>query len=145
MYAAIESHALTLGRFDRVGRHEPKTAPGAGLTAAIIGASLAPVPEGSGLAATTGRVAFTVRIYSNMLQEPQDGIDPAILSAADQLVSAISGDYTLGATVRNVDLLGQAGEPLGWNPGYIEQDRTMYRIVVVTVPLIVNDVYTQAA
>ncbi len=142
-YVAIESHALGLGRFDRVGRHEPKNAPGSGLTVAIVGTRGSATQ--SGLAATTVRVEFTVRIYTNMMQEPQDAIDPALFAATDLLINAYSGDFTLGGTVMAVDLLGLAGDGLGWVDGYITIDQTMYKVVDITLPLLVEDAWTQAA
>ncbi len=143
LFAAAESHILALGRFDRVGRHEPKNAPGSGLTASIIGSSIGPGP--SGLATTSARVEFTVRIYSNMTQEPQDGIDVALLSATDVLLNAYSGDFQLGAAVMAVDLLGAYGEPLGAQSGYVTVDQTMFRIMDITLPMVIEDAWTQAA
>ncbi len=144
LFAAVESHAMTLGRFDQVNRHEPKNAPGNKLVAAIFVADIGPA-IGSGLAATDARVEFTIRIYSNMLQEPQDAIDPAILSAVDVLMSAYQGDFSLGGTVKAVDLLGMAGEPLRARAGYITQDHTLYRVMDITLPLLIADAWTQAA
>lgn len=140
---AAVSHALASGHFERVNGHEPKNAPGRGLTAAIWAQSLGPVPAGSGLTRTTARLVLNIRIYSDMLQEPQDGIDPAVLRAVDALMSAYSGDFELGGNVRNVDLLGQAGIPLSAEAGYQNVGGTMYRIMTITLPLIVNDVWTQ--
>ena len=144
LFTKIESHALSLGRFDQVNRHEPKNAPGNQLTAAIwvqqIGGAV-----GSGLAATDARVEFTVRIYSNMLAEPQDAIDPNILSATDVLMSAYQGDFTLDGTIKAVDLLGMAGTPLGAQAGYLTQDNTLYRVMDITLPLLVADAWVQAA
>lgn len=140
---AAVSHALASGHFERVNGHEPKNAPGRGITAAIWAQSLGPVPAGSGLTKTTARLVLNIRIYSDMLQEPQDGIDPAVLLAVDSLMSAYSGDFELGGNVRNVDLLGQAGVPMSAEAGYQNVGGTMYRIMTITLPLIVNDVWTQ--
>lgn len=138
------NHALTSGYFDRVNGHEPKNAPGNGLTAAVWIQSLRPVPSGSGLRATTGRLVVSVRIYSNMIQEPQDAIDPNIAAAVDALLSAYSGDFEFGANVRNVDLLGSAGVPLSAEAGYLNVSGTMYRVMTITLPLIINDLWSQA-
>lgn len=141
---AVVSHALATGLFDAVNGYEPKSAPGSGLTAAAWVQSLDPV-RGSGLASTSVRVALTVRFYANMLADPQDAIDPYVTNAADVLMGAYSNDFDLGGTVRNVDLLGEHGEGLRAQAGYLEQDRTMYRVMDITLPLIVNDVWGQAA
>lgn len=144
VYAAAADHAAASGLFDRVIGHEPKSAPGRGLTAAFWLADLRPVPAESGLALTTYRLVLNVRIYNPMLQEPQDGIDLAILTAASALLVAYNGDFTLGGLVKDVDILGRAGEPLAGRAGYIEQDQKWYRAMVLTLPLILNDLAEQA-
>lgn len=142
---AVQSHALSLGLFERVNTHEPKNAPGNGLTAAIWADRIAPIPGASGLAASTGLVTFMVRIYSNMLQEPQDAIDPNLLAAVDTLIATYSGDFELGGSVRNIDLLGQHGPALSAQAGYINHDNKLYRVMTITLPVVVNDVWSQVA
>jgi hypothetical protein len=142
--AAAADHAYASGLFDRVTGHEPKSAPGTGLTAAFWLADLRPVPAESGLSLTTYRLVLNVRIYNPMLQEPQDGIDPAILTATSALVIAYNGDFTLGGLIKSVDILGRTGEPLAGRAGYLEQDKRLYRAVVITLPLILNDLAEQA-
>ena len=88
------------GLFDRVNLHEPKNAPGGGLTAAVWADTMGPIPAASGLASTSGRVVLKVRTYTNMMSEPQDAIDPAMLRAVDILLTAYSGDFTLGGLVQ---------------------------------------------
>jgi len=143
--AAVASHALASGYFDRVGRHEPKNAPGNGLSAAIWVDRIAPLPGSSGLAVTAGLLVVQLRIYQNMLYEPQDSIDPNLAAAVDGLMTAYSGDFDLGATVRNIDLLGQYGEGLTAQAGYIEQDGKLYRVMTLSIPIIVNDIWSQSA
>jgi hypothetical protein len=145
MLDSIVSHAMRLGLFERVNTSEPKNAPGNGLTAAVWLQSVAPVALASGLAATAARVEFTLRMFSNMLQEPQDAIDPEMLAAVDVLMTAYSSDFDLGGTIRNVDLLGAHGAGLSALAGYLNVDNKMFRVVDLTLPLIVNDVWEQVA
>jgi hypothetical protein len=142
--AAAASHAKATGHFERVLTHEPKSAPGNGLTCAIWVQSLAPVAAASGLAATSVRLELAVRAYQNMLADPQDDIDVRLLEATDTLMAAYSGDFELSGVVRNVDLLGAHGDPLGMAAGYLEQDSKLYRVFVITLPLIVSDLWSQA-
>lgn len=142
---AMVSHAESLGVFDVVNSHEPKNAPGNGTACAIWVQSLMPYAIRSGLDATTVRAVFTVRIYMNMIQEPQDEIDINILDATDKLMEAYTGDFTLGGAVRNIDLLGAGGPGLSANAGYIEIDKRIYRAMTITVPVVVNDVWDQEA
>ncbi len=144
LFNAIESHALASGLFDSVNTHEPKSAPGGKLHCAIYVSTLRPMPAGSGLASTTGVVTIMTRIYLPMIQEPQDKIDPTIIAATDTLMADFSGDFTLGANARNIDLLGRTGESLEARAGYITIDQTTFRSMDITIPIIVNDVYTQA-
>ena len=145
LFDQLKSHALRLGVFDRVATHEPKNAPGNGLSCSIWVESIDPLPDASSLIATSGRVAFHVRIYSNMLQEPQDDIDPQILIAVTTLMGEYSQNFTLGGTVRNVDLLGAHGEALRAQAGYLDISKHMHRVMVITLPIIINDLWTQVA
>lgn len=142
---AVVSQAATLGYFDMVNAHEPKSAPGSGLTLAVWVQRTDPVGQASGLNAVTVRLEFNVRIFQNMIAEPQDAIDPNMMAAADALMSAYCSHFTLGGLVRNVDIKGAHGAGLGLEAGYIEQDKKMYRVMTITLPLIVNDLWTEVA
>jgi hypothetical protein len=141
----IVSHAASLGVFDRVASHEPKNAPGSGLSCSVWADAIAPLARASGLASTSGRIAFSVRIYSSMLAEPQDDKDREILTATSALMGAYSGDFTLGGNVRAVDLLGMYGTPLSAKAGYLNQDGKLFRVMEITLPVICNDMWDQVA
>jgi hypothetical protein len=141
----VVSHALASGWFERVNSHEPKSAPArAGLTAAVWSDYIGPAPGQSGLAATSTLVVLSVRLYTSMVQEPQDAIDPNLVDALSDLFTAYSGDFTLGGVVESVDLLGKAGRPLEARAGYLNQDNALYRVFTIQLPLIVTDVWDQA-
>jgi len=146
LVAAATSVAQSLGLFEKVNGHEPKNAPAHGLNAAVWVQDLSPIQAG-GLAATSGRVELSVRVYSNMLAEPQDGIDPRMLTAVAALIGAYTGNFEIGdlTGVRGIDLLGAYGEPLKAKAGYLNQDGKLYRVMTITLPVIVNDLWTQAA
>lgn len=144
MLDTITSHAMTLGLFERVNTHEPKNAPGNGLSCAIWMDRIGPLRT-SGLPATTGLITFAVRIYTSMLAEPQDAIDPNITEAVDLLIEAYSGDFDLGdAQVRNIDLLGAYGAGLSAKAGYINVDNKLYRVMTIELPVVVNDIWAQS-
>ena len=143
--AQVASHAQTVGIFEAVRQHEPKNAPGLGLSVAVWVDEIRPLPARSGLAVTSVLLVLNVRIYSPMVQEPQDEIDPRILDAVDALLASYSGDFDLGGTVEQVDLLGAYGPPLGARAGYLQQDGKVFRTMVLTVGLVVDNLYTQAA
>ena len=142
----LASHAQSLGLFDRVNKHEPKNKPGRGLTCAVWIDRIEPAAGRGGLAATSARVVFNVRVYTNMLQEPQDAIDPNVMNAVDLLFEAYSNDFQLGGTDRWIDLMGATqGHPLFAQSGYINIDNMVYRVMTLTVPAIVENAWPQAA
>ena len=140
---AVVSHALSLGVFEKVNGHEPKSAPGNGITGAVWVQSIQPIL--GGLNSTSVRFTLNFRCYTSMLTEPQDLIDPNLAGSADLLMEAVTGDFTLDGMVRSVDLLGAHGTALSAEAGYLEQDKRLFRVITVTIPLIVNDAYGQVA
>lgn len=141
--AATGSHIAASGYFDRVAGHEPKNAPGRGLSAAVWVDRIEPVPAGSGLSRTCALLMLNIRVYTNMLADPPDAIDPSLVAAVDGLMTAYSGDFTLGGLVRNVDLLGATGTALSAQAGYLEQDGKLFRVMTITLPLVVDDAWEQ--
>lgn len=142
---SVVSHAMTLGVFESVNFHEPKSPPGTGMRCAAWVQSIEPVPTASGLASTSGKVVMNVRVYGSMLSQPQDETDPAVLTAVTTLIGAYSADFDFGATVRNVDLLGSYGTPLSAQAGYVTIGGAMYRVMTITLPVVINDMWQQVA
>jgi hypothetical protein len=144
----ITDPMLRSGLFRKVNRHEPKSSPvtkvagQAGLVAAVWVQRVRPVLS-SGLASTTALVVMQVRLYTSMLSEPADEIDPEMLTATSKLLQIFSGDFELDGNVRNIDLLGANGIPLEAQAGYLTISKEPLRIMDITLPLIVNDVWEQ--
>lgn len=143
IFSNVVSHAAKLGVFRRVNTHEVKSAPGSGLTYVVWVDRIEPVGAASGQAATSGYVVLNGRIYGNAFLKPEDDLDPRILTAATTLINEYTGAFTFGETVRNLDLLGMYGEKLGAQAGYVTIGSTVYRVMTVTIPLIVNDMWEQ--
>lgn len=141
---AMQSDAAASGHFERVHKHEPKKSPGNGLTASIWAQSIGPV-RSSGLSVTSALVVFNLRIFCNMLREPQDDIDLVIMQAMANLIRRYHDNFDFGLTdlVRNVDVFGANGVELSAQMGYIPQDGKLYRAATLTIPVIVNDVWPQ--
>lgn len=141
---AAESHALTLGVFENVNRHEPDNAP-AGLSLAIWFAGMRPFRRTSGLSTVSVVVALNERIVTTLQQDPADDIDVRMTDAVDVLAESMIGDFTLGGLVESVDIFGRSDlGPLRVDPGYLEQGDQTFRAYTVFVPIIVNDVWTEA-
>ncbi len=140
------SHAMALGRFDFVNQHEPKGgSPGTDIMCAVWVDRIRPAKT-SGLSSTSGVLTLMHRIYQNMLKQPYDQIDPIVLAATSVLIGAFSGDFDFGgvSNTRAVDLLGSEGVPLSGQAGYVDVGGKRFRVMTVTVPIIVNDMWTQA-
>jgi len=142
----VRSHAMASGHFERTAGHEPKSKPGAGLTCAVwVQRGPAPAVRSSGLAATSARLVLSVRIYKNMISDPQDEIDPEIVALVDVLMGAYNGDFTLGGLVSEVDILGMHGIPLDAVAGYLQQDGAIFRVMTITLPVIIENAWEQVA
>lgn len=141
----LRSHAARLGVFEHVIGHPPLNSPPTGIWVAFEFAGFKP-SKSSGLAATSGLVTFTADIGRNVATEPQDDIEIEITKATSLLIAAYSGDFDLGGNVRCVDLLGQESGGLTADPSYAKHDDgPVFRLVTVTIPLIVNDVFSQVS
>lgn len=145
LFASAESIAMKTGVFRSVNTHEPKAAPGSGLRLGIWQQEVSPLAAASGLSATTAYVVLNARVYGNMLAKPEDEIDPRLMSALTVLIGAYSADFTLGGTIRNIDLLGAYGQQLRAVAGYQSIGGSMYRIATLTIPCVVNDAWAQIA
>jgi hypothetical protein len=144
LFNALTSLAASSGQFDVVTGHEPKGAPTlTGVSCAVWVSDLRTI-QSSGLASVSMRIEFTMRVYTNMLQEPQDSIDPRILGATDAIFSALAGNFDIDVNgVRYIDVLGSDGEALRATAGFADQDGKKFRVMEIFVPVILNDVYAE--
>lgn len=145
VFDAVKSHALTTGLFRSVATHEPKNAPANGPHMALYVSGIRPI-DSSGLNSTSALVVITGRIYLDIeLTEPHDEVDPDLVAATDTYMGKLIGDYTLGGNVRAVDVRGGEGTPLQAQAGYITIDQTTFRSMDITIPVLINDAWTEAA
>lgn len=142
--SVLTSHAQARGGFNQVLNHEPLSAPGSGLTYAVWVGDIDPLPTASGLASTTVRVIFNGRLYLPADTEPMDEVDVQLTDAAADLMSLYTGDFTLGGSVRNIDLLGEFGDRMRARLGYLDIGSTVYRISTISIPAVFSNAWTQA-
>jgi hypothetical protein len=141
--ANVQGHAQKTGYFTNVLLHEPKNAPGPGLTCVVWADRIEPAK--SSVTSVSANLVLKIRLYTNMLAEPEDAIDASLIMAADALYTEYCGDFDLGSEARYIDVFGSEGTRMDCLFGYIEQDKTLFRFAVITLPIIINDVWTEAA
>lgn len=134
---AVQNYLAASGwvRTAQVG--EPKSPPGEGVTAAVFMSnwSVAQLT----LSTTIEVHTVTLRFYRNMLQTPTEDIEFELARILSEVTSDLLGEFDLGATIRNVDAGGQYGQGLSARWGYVDVGGTLYRLVDLTLPLIVDD------
>ena len=148
LFQAVTDVARTTGAFQRVNGHEPKNAPGTQLSCSIWLSGIAPASKVSGMTRVSGVVTFTARITKSILGAnvmEDDSIEIQVATAICQLMAAYSGGFTLGGTVFAIDLLGMAGSPLSAKALYFEQDGKFFRGSEMEIPVIISDLWTEAA
>lgn len=138
----LVSSALRSGYFDAgVESVEPKSAPGNGLYFATWIEQIQPIALRSGLNVTSAKVEMMCRIYRPMLSDPQGRIDTELAQASSYMLAQLTGDFGIDGAY--IDLLGAYGDPLGTQFGYVEMDRSMFRIADTVVPFIADNVFDQ--
>ena len=146
LFNQLVSIASSSGLFVQVNGHEPASPAQSGVTSATWFDHVSPVPEASGLAATTARVEFMQRLYMPIPSTGnRDLVDPALAGAAMTMVGLLSAEFTLGGEIFVTDLLGAYGAPLAGKAGYLDQGGGQWsRIVDIVIPFVLDDVWTQA-
>lgn len=139
LFEAIRSYAQELGVFEAVETHDPWNAPGNRLYCSITLGPVRPVTS-SGLAAVSGQVMLLVRVWSSALQRPLDNIDPEVLAAVCALMGEFAGGFTLGGTVRDIDLFAMSAQP-----AYVDFEGKPFRTVEIQVPVIINDMFAEVS
>lgn len=140
----VASHILATGYFDTVLGYESKQSPSTGLNAALYVEDIRPI-RSSGLANTSIRLELEIRLYSSTYQEPYETIDSVLVQATDAVFTNIIGDFSLGSEARHVDIFGAYGQPVRVRSGYINLNGTEFRVFQITAPIVVDDIWPQAA
>lgn len=150
LYDSLVDMAKRSGLFDGgTADHESRNTPER-LSCEVLMGPLKAVGRASGLNASSARQEFTVRVRGPRMAEPDGATDRAILYAAVYMMTAIHQDLDLDEVnnlvpgfVRNVDVLGSAGDPIGMTPGWLNQSGAPYRVAEITVGIILNNVFPQ--
>lgn len=116
---------------------EPKSPPQNEMHAAIFMDS-ARVYAVDAAGGTIEAHTVVVRFMRNMFGEPQIDIEAGLAELVQRCAAAVLADADLGATIRNVDVAGETGDPLRAQWGYVDVGGVMYRSADLFVPLIVD-------
>ena len=143
----INTRISSLGLFDVVMDHEPKSAPNTdGHVWALWVVSWKPVASKSGLADTAMQLTVQGRIYRSMLHQPEDEIDRDLVGCADAVLRECNADISFGISDEGVwtDLLGDTSEGVTAALGYVRMDTNkIFRMCDIVIPIILTSYYTQ--
>jgi hypothetical protein len=137
---AVESYIQNLGLFQTVRIGEPKQPLGQGLHAAIFmqAVAIAAVYVGGD---TRENHIVQLRVYKDMLAEqtdPQHNLESELASAVSKLMSNLLGDTDLESSIMSIDAGGIDGASMRADYGYVDVGGTMYRVVDIGIPMIIN-------
>ena len=137
----IESKIATSGQVKTTQVGEPKSPPSNLPAAAIYMDSVRlyrlTVDGGTGEVHTVN-----VRVYADMLQEPQEWNEYGLAEVAENLINQLFIDADLAGKIMAIDVAGMAGQGVEMRWGYLDVSGKMHRIVDITLPLLVNDSIT---
>jgi len=139
LFSRIRSAAKKLGFAAAVIGHDPEAAPPAGLSYSIMLGPVKPILS-SGLDAVSGEITLMVHVWSSASKRPLDKVDPDVLWATCALMGALAGSFTLGETVRDIDIYSITAAP-----GYVPFEGKEYRVMQITVPIEINDMWVLSA
>ena len=85
-----------------------------------------------------------IRFHMDFKLEPAEEIEFRLAKAASEVSSAIIADFTLGGTVREVDVGGMRGQPLRVDYGHVTIQQMMFRTAEIVISMNVDGSATAA-
>lgn len=140
---ALTDHAERLGVFDIVMEGDPVGLPGDQMVLSWNADSGRPERTMSGLAATSILLTVIGRTFISNKVSPMAGLERKLLVVVDTVMESFHAQIQLGETDMHVDVLGQSGVDLRWQAGFVPVDDELYRVVDITIPVIITDMYAQ--
>lgn len=140
LFDSVQSAMQGLGLLQDVDTHEPENAPGVRLYGTVTLGPMKAEAAQSGLASVSGSITLIIRVWSHAMQRPLDKVDPEVLATMASLMGALAGEFTLGGTVRNVDLFSLVA-----TPAWAEFQGAQYRVMEMPVPIVINDMFEEVA
>ena len=136
----IQNHLSQSGLFADVQIGEPMSAPDTSdraFAAILLGPRR--VVETT-LATSVEERSVIIRVYIAVRREPRQDIEFELDEIASDILSRLGGDFELGGDIRQVWVTGMVA-----SPAYQQVGTVMYRLIDITVPMIVDDSVTWSA
>lgn len=141
---AIVSVLEKVGSVEETVTGQGQNPPTTGVGATVWAGAIRTQPKRSGLASVSIALEVNVR-FTIPIGQPPDAFETTILSAFGDMCNALAAGFTLGAEVEQVDLLGAySGNGLRGDPGYVQFDGVNYRCITAVVPVVLDDVWSDA-
>jgi hypothetical protein len=143
---ALKTHAAASGIYEAVTGHGVVEPHAGGLAWWCMVDDIFPYAAGSGLNTVTACVVYKIiTTLNDSTTDPQELVDPLVANGADALLRLYMSNFTLGGLVRNVDIMGAAGVRVSAKAGWMTLDNARYRAMIITLPLIVNNLWDEVA
>lgn len=150
--AWLTTHATAVVEVDRVLGFEPKSNAqiGDGTVLACWVANLRVIPERSTLAMSAGRADWTLRLHRNGLGDATEmaTTERVILDATSALFAAYHAEINVsgvgGPEDGWFDPAGMTGEPISAPSGYMDIDKRLYRVVTISIGIVIDDAWPQS-
>ena len=145
LYSQISSPIKQLAAIKSFIPHEPKAAPTVLPAFALWWGGdpgIGPARGLSGLAATSARIEFQGRSYTDNTK-PAPDVEAQLMTLASLVIGVFAGSFTLDGEAMEVDLLGRYGAPLSATPGYIDHDGHQFRVAQCVIPVICDGLWVQ--
>lgn len=140
----LGSYVKRTGRAKRVVLYDPMSQVPPG-TISISIRSVRAFNQISALNKTGVCIVFSIVLYIDSKAEPKDGQELELMGVFDLLMQSFNEKFTLEGAVHSIDIFGRAGTPLGADFGRVEIDKVIYRVMDITLPLLVTNVWTQGS
>ncbi len=132
---ALKSFLQSQPRINTAQIGEPKSPPSGKINAGVYMDAIR-TPEAV-LDATTKVVDVLVRLYLSFTRLGEE-TELTMLQAVTELMGDVEGDFDLDGTIRAVDVAGIYGQGLAAEWGDSEVGGVTYRIVDISIPMIVD-------
>ena len=139
----FRSECRASGGFDGVSTHELRKPPTQRFVLGAWWLRTRPIPQRSGLAATSVLITLQARIYMPLQGDP-DQLDTELWRRTDLIYARMHQGLVFTEDQHEIDILGAFSDGVTADAGWVPMpDNTSVRVADINVPIIVNDAYAQ--